>query len=102
MMMYGHADNTDQMRILDKALLADVLLLDDLGAEKASDWTRKELVIILDERYRENRPTIVTSNLMLTDGELRNTCGARAYSRLCSDHFKAVALTAADYRRKQA
>jgi hypothetical protein len=39
---------------------------------------------------------------MLTDGELRNTCGARAYSRLCSDHFKAVALTAADYRRKQA
>jgi hypothetical protein len=38
---------------------------------------------------------------MLTDGELRNTCGARAYSRLCSDHFKAVALTAADYRRQK-
>ena len=102
MMMYGRADDIDQMRILDKALLADVLLLDDLGAEKASDWTRKELVIILDERYRENRPTIVTSNLMLTDNELRATCGDRAFSRLCSDHYQAVALTAADYRRKQA
>lgn len=102
MMMYGRADDIDQMRILDKALLADVLLLDDLGAEKASDWTRKELVIILDERYRENRPTIVTSNLMLTDNELRATCGDRAFSRLNSDHYQTVALTAADYRRKQA
>jgi DNA replication protein len=99
MMMYGRADEEEQVRILDKALLADVLLLDDLGAEKASDWTRKELVIILDERYRENRPTIITSNLMLTDDELRQTCSDRAYSRLCSDHYQAVALTAADYRR---
>lgn len=102
MMMYGHADDIDQTRILDKALLADVLLLDDLGAEKASDWTRKELMVILDGRYRENKSTIITSNLMLTDGELRKSCGDRAYSRLCSDHYEAVALTAADYRRKQA
>ncbi|HCW79848.1 MAG TPA: hypothetical protein DG942_01940 [Ruminococcaceae bacterium] len=102
LMMYGHAEESEQMRILDKAIMAQVLLLDDLGAEKASDWTRKELVIILDERYRENKPTIITSNLMLTDGELRQTCGDRAYSRLCSDHYQAVALTAADYRRRKA
>lgn len=101
MMMYGHADEDKQIKILDKAALADVLLLDDLGAEKTSSWTQKELVIILDERYRENKPTIITSNLMLTDGELRKSCGDRAYSRLCSDHYQAVALTAADYRRKQ-
>ena len=101
MLMPGN-DEIDQMRILDKALLADVLLLDDLGAEKSSLWTQKELVVILDARYRENRPTIVTSNLMLKDGELRKTCGDRAFSRLCSDHYQAVALTAADYRRKQA
>ncbi len=102
MLMPGNAEDIDQMRILDKALLADVLLLDDLGAEKSSLWTQKELMVILDERYRENKPTIITSNLMLTDGELRKSCGDRAYSRLCSDHYQAVALTAADYRRKQA
>lgn len=101
MLMPGNADDIDQMRILDKALLADVLLLDDLGAEKSTTWTQKELMIILDERYRENKPTIVTSNLMLTDDELRKTCGDRAYSRLCSDHFQAIALTAEDYRRKK-
>lgn len=97
--MPGNADDIDQMRILDKAMLAQVLLLDDLGAEKPSTWTQKELMIILDERYRANKPTIITTNLMLNDSELRGTCGDRAYSRLCSDHFKAVALTAEDYRR---
>lgn len=102
MLMYGNADDADQARILDKALLAQVLLLDDLGAEKSSAWTQKELVIILDERYRENKPTIITSNLMLANDELRKTCGDRAYSRLCSDHYRAVALTAEDFRRKQA
>mgnify|MGYP000844601522 CR=1 FL=1 len=101
LLMPGNASDTDQMHILDKAMLAHVLLLDDLGAEKSSEWTRKELMIILDERYRGQKPTIITSNLMLTDDELRQTCGDRAYSRLCSDHYQAVALTAADYRRKK-
>lgn len=101
LLMPGNADELDQMHILDKALLARVLLLDDLGAEKSSEWTRKELMVILDERYRENKPTIITSNLMLTDDELRRTCGDRAYSRLCSNHYLAVALTAEDYRRRK-
>lgn len=100
MLMAGGADEIDQSRVLYKALLAQVLLMDDLGAEKPSEWTRKELMIILDERYRANKPTIITSNLVLTDDELRKTCGDRAYSRLCSDHYQAVALTAEDYRRK--
>jgi len=100
MLMPGNADEIDQSRILDKAMLAQVLLMDDLGAEKSSEWTRKELMIILDERYRANKPTIITTNLVLSDGELRKTCGDRAYSRLCSDHYQAVALTAEDYRRR--
>ena len=99
--MPGNADEIDQMHILDKAIMSQVLLLDDLGAEKSSEWTRKELMVILDERYRNNKVTVITSNLMLTDGELRKTCGDRAYSRLCSDHFQAVALTAEDYRRRK-
>ena len=101
LLMPGNADTNRRTQILDKALLADILLMDDLGAEKSSSWTQKELMVILDKRYRENRPTIITSNLMLIDGELRVTCGDRAFSRLSSDHFQAVALTAPDYRRKQ-
>jgi DNA replication protein DnaC len=97
MLMPG-GDEGEQQMILDKALLSRVLLLDDLGAEKPSEWTRKELTIILDARWRENRPTIVTTNL-LPGEELRRDCGDRAYSRLMSDHYQVVPVTAEDYRR---
>ncbi len=98
MLMPG-GDEAEQQMILDKALLSRVLLLDDLGAEKSSEWTRKELTIILDSRWRENRPTIITTNL-LPDEELRRDCGDRSYSRLMSDHYQVVSVTAKDYRRQ--
>lgn len=100
MLMPG-GDEAEQQMILDKALLSRVLLLDDLGAEKSSEWTRKELTIILDSRWRENRPTIITTNL-LPDEELRRDCGDRSYSRLMSDHYQVVSVTADDYRRARA
>lgn len=40
----------------------DLLVLDDLGAQKDTDWVTERLFIILDARYREMRPTILTSN----------------------------------------
>lgn len=41
---------------------APCLVIDDLGAEKPSDWTRQTLFEIIDYRYRENLQTIITSN----------------------------------------
>ena len=41
---------------------ADVLLLDDLGAEKSSEWAVEQLYLILDYRYREELPTVIASN----------------------------------------
>lgn len=38
------------------------LIIDDLGAEKPSDWTKQTLFEIIDYRYRENLQTIITSN----------------------------------------
>jgi hypothetical protein len=57
-----------------------VLLIDDLGIEKQSDWTEETLFGIIDARWRNCRPTIVTTNL--TPLELRNTVGSRVYDRL--------------------
>lgn len=44
---------------------AYLVLLDDLGAEKVSDWTGQAVYLILSERINSVRPTIVTSNLDL-------------------------------------
>jgi len=39
-----------------------LLVLDDLGAEKDTDWTAQALYRILDARYDANLPTIITTN----------------------------------------
>lgn len=50
------------------------LVIDDLGAEKPSDWTKQTLFEIIDFRYRENLQTIITSNFsldsLMSDGRL--------------------------------
>lgn len=40
----------------------EVLILDDLAAERPTDWVAEELFQILDRRYREGRPLMVTMN----------------------------------------
>jgi DNA replication protein DnaC len=41
------------------------LVIDDLGAERISDWSRQQMYLILDWRYNDMRQTVITSNLTL-------------------------------------
>ena len=45
-----------------RAREAQVLLLDDFGAAKASEWAVEQVVALLDARLREGRQQIVTTN----------------------------------------
>lgn len=49
-------------------LTCHVLVLDDFGAERMTEWAREQLLLILSERYDQHRCTIITSNFSL--GEL--------------------------------
>lgn len=40
-----------------------LLVLDDLGTENQTDWAAEQLYRLLDERYEERAPTIITSNV---------------------------------------
>lgn len=77
---------------------APVLILDDLGAETARDWTEAVLFEILDYRYRNQLSTVVVTNLMLpelTSDEL----DPRITSRLQDTSLCTVVETRAqDYR----
>lgn len=64
----------------------DLLHIDDLGAEKRSDWVLEQLYAIVDERYSSQRAMVVTTNL--DEAELEQQIGARTVSRLveiCGD-----------------
>jgi DNA replication protein DnaC len=84
---YNRTVDEREMDVLDPVLNADILVLDDLGAEKTSEWTQETLGMVINVRYNAKRPTIVTTNL---DDELGNDdplsfmwqIGARTRSRL--------------------
>lgn len=44
---------------------APLLSLDDVGVEKVSEWSRQQFFLVIDRRYRNMKPVIVTSNLSL-------------------------------------
>lgn len=48
--------------VLDPVYKADILLLDELGAEKRTDWASDMVQHILNMRYNEQRTTILTTN----------------------------------------
>ena len=50
------------MDILRPVMEADLLVLDDLGAEKTSEWVEETMNLVVNTRYNERRPTIFTSN----------------------------------------
>ena len=50
--------------ILQDVIQAEVLVLDDLGAEKSSEWTLSMLYHVINERYNNRRTTIITTNLL--------------------------------------
>lgn len=57
-----------------------VLVLDDLGAAKASEWTEEVNYRLINHRYELELPTVITSNL--EGPELRGQLGERVASRL--------------------
>jgi len=63
---YSDGKSSEKL-IIDKYTDNDFLVLDDLGAEKTSEWTMQILYIIVDRRYREEKKTIFTSNLSIEE-----------------------------------
>lgn len=51
-----------EMQALEPFIKTSVLLLDDLGALKITDWMHDTLFYILNQRYVHQRPTIITTN----------------------------------------
>jgi len=53
------------LRFLKKVLNAPVLVLDDLGSERLSDWQRELISYIITYRYNNLKSTIITTNYTL-------------------------------------
>jgi len=57
-----------------------LLFLDDVGAEKITDWVAEKFYLIINRRYSQLLPVIITSNLSIA--ELAEKVGDRTASRI--------------------
>jgi DNA replication protein DnaC len=84
---YNPVVRTAEMDILRPVMEAELLVLDDLGAEKPSEWVEETMNLIVNTRYNERRPTIFTTNYEDLPDEtqvdsLKVRVGFRMHSRL--------------------
>jgi DNA replication protein DnaC len=111
-----HADLNAQTRprpddghvgALDRCIDAELLVLDDLAATRATEWTEETLYRLVEARHRVKAPTVVTTNHPIRRpagvGErspLERAVGDRLASRLLD--AVVVALTGPDRRLAEA
>jgi DNA replication protein DnaC len=60
---YRDSTEMSELDILKPVLEAELLVLDDLGAEKKSEWVDETLGLVITTRYSERRLTVLTTNL---------------------------------------
>src|SRR4030095_7511469 len=100
------------MEILKPLLESPVLVLDDLGAERPTEWVRDTFAYILNSRYNRKLTTIITTNFedrvretrtiadvtrVPTEESLEERIGVRLRSRL-HEMCKVIELEGDDYR----
>lgn len=91
---YGAQQDYDELLRLCKTV--PLLALDDLGTEKATEWANEKLFQILNHRYQQRLPLVVSTNVPLRELE------PRLFSRLSDDDLVTqVTLYAPDYRQRE-
>ena len=73
-----------------------LLILDDLGTENTTPWAREKLYQIINHRYNEELPTVITSNRQPEDIEKR--IFSRMSDRVLCDEI--IIIEAGDYRKR--
>lgn len=58
-------NENDSGSIIQKMNRAKLLVIDDLGAERSTDYALERVYDVIDSRYRASKPIILTSNLTL-------------------------------------
>lgn len=88
-------DNTGLRKQLSEIKNVPILVIDDIGKERKTEWTQSILFDIVNFRYEHLLPTIFTSNF--NDTDFANYVGHPIWSRL-NEMCTAIRTTAGDHR----
>ena len=90
--LYGKSEN-----LFKEVSNVRILVIDDFGIQKDSDWEQRTLYDLIDYRYEYNKITIITSNT--NPREFKSLSGGRIFSRL-KEMTQNQDMLAGDYRNK--
>lgn len=83
---YRDSTEMSELDVLKPVLEAELLVLDDLGLEKKSEWVDETIGLVINTRYSERRLTVITTNLQDVEstepGSFIFQLGLRTRSRL--------------------
>ena len=101
---YNVYTQSSELGVLAPVLNADILVLDELGASKPTDWVRDTMAHVINTRYNDKKLTIFTTNYLderRNDREeiLEDRIGTRLRSRLY-EMCKTVVMSGEDYRKR--
>jgi len=100
---YNPNTHTSELKILAPIFEAEVLVLDELGASKPTEWVQETMTHIINKRYNEKKTTIFTSNYLdmpigsSYDETLTDRVGVRLRSRL-QEMCRLIPVEGDDYR----
>jgi DNA replication protein DnaC len=100
---YNTSSQSSKLKVLAPVYEVEVLVLDELGAVKPTDWVRDTMMQVIGRRYNERRLTIFTTNYTderacAADETLEDRIGVRLRSRL-REMCQTVRIGGEDYRR---
>src|SRR5947209_4734743 len=76
-----HRAERSHVALLDRLTAVDLLHIDDVGAERTTDWVLEELYSIVNARYEDQRSMVITTNILDRE-QLCHQITARTVSRL--------------------
>ena len=74
------SETADEMDLIKKYVKPEILIMDDLGTEKVTEWVMQTLYVIINSRYEEEKQTLITSNNSLD--EIRKNLNDKIASRI--------------------
>jgi DNA replication protein DnaC len=93
---YDRESGDSYMQLFERVCAVDLLHLDDLGAERSTEWVLEQLYSIVNERWQNQRSIVVTTNLGLD--ALREQLGERTVSRLSETCGEPIPIMGGDLR----
>lgn len=95
---YQQGSQLSESQLLDIMTNVELLILDDLGKEGDTNHTNSLVYQIVNRRYENNQPLVVTTNL--TPGQMTNKLGSATCSRLVEMCIP-INLEGPDWRQKK-